>query len=248
MPTVRGGKKKTLEEVKGRLEQSASAPVNDDTPVLSVEPPTANAAPEKQVPKQEEVLPQLNEEKSIAGQLSQEPPPPLPPQESIQVPVPDEAKKQFPWLLLVIVLFVLILLAAGWKYFISGKKPGTASQLEIFVSPTSAQIEPTKVASEEVKLDKYPIKVLNGSGIAGEASKVKTILEDAGYTVDSTGNAGNYDYTDTVIQSKKNLEPDYLANLKALLKKTYVLGKDQVLSASEEGSIVVIVGSKKSAE
>lgn len=85
--------------------------------------------------------------------------------------------------------------------------------------------------------------MLNGSGVAGEASKMQKILEEEGFEVSDTGNADKFDYTDTVIQAKKGVEKSFLDKLKVLLSKTYSVGKDKVLDASDSSEVIVIVGS-----
>ena len=113
------------------------------------------------------------------------------------------------------------------------------------MKPTITKVEPTVISTEEAKLDKYPIKVLNGSGITGEASKLQEILEKGGFEVVETSNADNYDYVDTIVQAKKNVEKAFLEKLKNLIGKSYTLGKDESLSASDSSDVIVVVGSKK---
>ena len=74
---------------------------------------------------------------------------------------------------------------------------------------------------------------------------MQEILEKEGFKVSQTGNADNYDYSDTVIQAKDNIEKTFLEKLKTLVAKSYSVGKNEKLSASDSSEIVVIVGSKK---
>ncbi len=116
---------------------------------------------------------------------------------------------------------------------------------------TKASPQPTIIAAAspsaspvpKVDLTKYKIKVLNGSGIKGEAGKVKDLLEKAGFTVESTGNTKTYDYTKTIIQARDDVSKDFLTQLKGALGKSYVVDeKAQTLSASSKDEIIITVG------
>ncbi len=107
------------------------------------------------------------------------------------------------------------------------------------VSPTT---KPT--ASPSANLSKYKIKILNGSGIKGEAGKVQTLIESAGFTVLSTGNAATYDYTKTQITTKTGIDPNFISTLVATLKKNYQL-EDPKTVTSQTNDITVTVGNLK---
>lgn len=175
-------------------------------------------------------------------------PPPIPvPVSQIDVSAsssqpPDNRK----FLLGGLAILLVLILAGSWFYFSNNsKKVAKKIQADNSAKPTVVKIEPTTVTNQEVKPNKYPIKVLNGSGITGEASKLQEILEKEGFKVSETGNADNYEYTDTIVQTKKDIEKTFLEKLKNLIGKTYSVGTDDLLSASGSSDIVVIVGSKK---
>ncbi|HZJ18584.1 MAG TPA: LytR C-terminal domain-containing protein [Patescibacteria group bacterium] len=92
---------------------------------------------------------------------------------------------------------------------------------------------------------KYKIEVLNGSGISGEASKVKGLLEEERFTVSSIGNADGLNYQQTVIQAKKTVPKEFLDKLKGFLDKLYVLDDTKELPDTEKFDFVVTIGSKK---
>ncbi|OGK09434.1 hypothetical protein A2767_05305 [Candidatus Roizmanbacteria bacterium RIFCSPHIGHO2_01_FULL_35_10] len=184
---------------------------------------------------------------SIPVSLPPQPPSPPVAVTASQVNIPPfqehNSKRKILWIGLAGFILALVL-AGGWFYFSNiSKKAAKKSEIVILVTPTASPISPTKTASDEVKLDKYPIQVLNGSGVAGEASKMQKILEEEGFEVSDTGNADKFDYTDTVIQAKKGVEKSFLDKLKVLLSKTYSVGKDKVLDASDSSEVIVIVGS-----
>jgi LytR cell envelope-related transcriptional attenuator len=112
-------------------------------------------------------------------------------------------------------------------------------------TPTSEPTEAPTPTEAEVDLEAYTIKLLNGSGITGEAAKEKTSLIDAGFKVGTTGNADNSDYTQTVISVKKGVPEGYVKQLKAQLEKNYsVESSTQTLSDNPEGvDVTVTIGS-----
>jgi len=156
----------------------------------------------------------------------------------------NNSKKNYMWPILSIFIIAIILLAGVFAY-----KQGLFSGLfkkekvnVVSLSPTpAASPVPTKV----VDLKKYEIEILNGSEVDGEASRQKTGLETAGFTISSIGNADNTDYTDTIIKAKADVDKDFVAKLKTELEKTFTVGETQVLSGDSSVPIVVILGTKK---
>lgn len=145
-----------------------------------------------------------------------------------------------------LILVILFTVAGGWFYLSNKSQKEKVKTLPaITTEPKTEKVNPTVVATTEAKLDKYPIEILNGSGIPGVASTLQEILEKEGFKVSETGNADNYDYTDTVIQAKANIEKTFLEKLKILVAKSYSVGKNEKLSASDSSEVIVIVGSKK---
>lgn len=145
---------------------------------------------------------------------------------------------------LVIIIPGIFLLGAllGGIFFYQGSVNRKAS-------PTPSQVAevtppPSTPEPKEVDIGKYSISILNGSGIKGEAGKAQDILEKAGFKVSSTGNASNYNYTETIIQAKSSIEEQFITKLKETLGETYkVASKIQSLSSSSKDEVVVIVGS-----
>src|SRR3989344_4837516 len=119
------------------------------------------------------------------------------------VPTFQEASKSGinPLFIIIPGIFLLGALLGGIVYYqrnISGIKITVTTPIPTVSETTS----PTPTATPEVDLEKYDVKILNGSGIAGEAAKARSLLEKAGFKVSSTGNASNYNYTKTIIQTK----------------------------------------------
>ena len=170
------------------------------------------------------------------------------------VPTLDQSKTEFepvnprsgPNPLFILIPGVLLLGALlGGVYFYQ-----KGVNLELQASPTpEASIEPTltPTASPSAKLDltKFSINVQNGSGIAGTAGSAKDLLTKAGFKVSGTGNADNYDYTDTIIKAKTSVSADFVSKLTTTLSGMYSVAKAQTLPDTSKDDIIVIIGSSK---
>lgn len=107
-------------------------------------------------------------------------------------------------------------------------------------TPTSAPVV-TPTPGELQRAD-LTVQVLNGGGIAGAGGKMKTFLEEKGYTVEDVGNADNYDYQETEIIMKAESQA-YLSLLKKDLQEDYVIGTTAAtLSSDSAYDAQVIVG------
>jgi hypothetical protein len=105
--------------------------------------------------------------------------------------------------------------------------------------------KPTAVpTTKPVDLSQYSIAVLNGSGVTGEAGKVKTTLTMDKFNVTSTGNADNTNYTKTVIAAKKTVDSTYLTQLESELKKSFDVDSTvSSLASSATTDVTVTIGS-----
>lgn len=147
-------------------------------------------------------------------------------------------KKIFVYTFVAAAIGVLILL--GFLYLFKNydvsvtKKSGSNTITLPSTAPTPTTAELDKEA--------YEITVLNGSGIAGEAAAVQTILEDAGFKVGTVGNAETADFTETEISAKSSVDEEYLDELEDTLGKR---GEVKVVDApsSQTEEVVVTVGS-----
>jgi hypothetical protein len=153
------------------------------------------------------------------------------------------------WILIPGMLLLGLLIGGIFAYFFGiqkisdSNKPNTTQNQDVTVEPTSSPTA-TPLALPSANLTKYKIKILNGSGISGEAGKVQTLIEAAGFTVLSTGNATTYDFTKTQITLKTGIDPDYVTALVTALSKNYQLG-DPKTTSSQTNDVTVTVGSLK---
>ncbi len=100
---------------------------------------------------------------------------------------------------------------------------------------------PTPTTAPAFKKDELKIKVLNGSGTVGKATTVKEILSGKGYSEILTGNADNFDFEKTVIQSKKE-KSQAAAAIKSDLKDYTASPKIETLDETETSDIIIIIG------
>lgn len=150
---------------------------------------------------------------------------------------------------LIIILpgFLLLGILLGGFVFYQKMMNKTNSEIVITPAPVVSETSPTpSVSASPVPLTKYSVAIQNGSGIAGEAGKVKTLLEAAGFKVSGTANASTYDFTKTIVKVKVTVEKDYLDALVKALEKNYQVDKTQTLTTSSTDDVQVIVGSLKS--
>lgn len=198
---------------------------------------------EPAVPKEEiKTEDKLVEDNPVSTQVPEAASSSVVPQETIA----NESNGNLLWKVVPVLLILLAVGAGVWLYTQGFKKDqnnrATPSPAVQQTQESSAQ--PTPV--QEINLKDYKIKVLNGSGIAGEAAKLKDLLGQEGFTVESTGNADNSDYTKTIVEAGKNVPADAVNKLKEILSKSYSVSNVQELTDTKEASILIIIGSPKS--
>lgn len=112
------------------------------------------------------------------------------------------------------------------------------------VSPSpTGKLTPTPTGKAATS-SSLTIEVLNGSGVKGAAGDASDLLQKAGYTVSSTGNADSFDYTKTTIKIKKS-KASLGTQLKKALSASYTVDPTlQTLAESSSVDAIVIVGSQ----
>lgn len=145
------------------------------------------------------------------------------------------------WKIIIGVLTIVILGAGGYFYYKSTKSQSANDSMQPTVTVSE---EPTATPTpEEVNKSEFTIRILNGSGIVGEAGRAKDLLEGGGFTIDSTGNADNYDYADTVIQAGDTVKQAWVDSLKESLGTKYnVKSSTETIADGVEADVVVIIG------
>lgn len=154
---------------------------------------------------------------------------------------------------------IILILLLGVAYFAT--RGNTSSQAQKPTPAPTPQVSNAPTPSEEPSPSPIPkstprptktvepdsgtsikVAVQNGSGEAGVAASAAAVLRNAGYTVASTGNADNFDYTNVTIQVK-NSRKSILSDLKSALSKDYTVGKTSSdLSEGQNYDALVIIG------
>lgn len=112
-------------------------------------------------------------------------------------------------------------------------------------TPTVSQPSPTEAVAEpspSIKISDLKIKILNGSGIPGEAGVVKKYLEGLDYQNIQTGNAATFDYKGVQYSIKKALETFKTQLNKDLSAKYTLTDTLKTLDESDAFDVVIIVG------
>lgn len=223
-------------EIKEKVEELQTITENISQSVeksTEVEEDLAKAA-EEIVPTEEVKKPQ---EESTQEEKPQEKPEPI-------APTVKNNNGTNPLIIIIPGIFLLGALLGGIVFYqrgISGNgEPTPTPDYSNTITPS-----PTQTPSASLDLTKYPIKVMNGSGISGQAGVVKDLLVTAGFKVSGTGNAASYDFTKTVIKAKADVPAAFLTQLSEVLSKNYVLDTNQSLATSSANEVEVIVGSTK---
>lgn len=143
----------------------------------------------------------------------------------------------FLWALGVVAIVVLI----GFAIVSFSRGGVTMPKLLVKATPTPT-LAPTAIPTPAVDKKSLTVQILNGSGTAGVAGKMKALLEEKGYTVSGTGNAKTYDYEKTEIQVKAEKEA-FLLILQSDLSGSYVVGSaTATLKGTATYDAVVIIG------
>lgn len=153
--------------------------------------------------------------------------------------------------LIVVLILILIIggiIAGGVIVYRGAQGKGDSPIISIKDTPTPTPTEtptPTPTPTPtEISLSDYKIQVLNGSGAPGEAGAVRDLIGKEGAKDVATDNADSYDYKDTEIQFKKEVEEEIFAKLKEILSD-YDVVKGKILPESSDYDIIIIVGVKE---
>ena len=151
--------------------------------------------------------------------------------------LPQTSENSFPkWILLIPAILLII---TGFVIF--SPKSNNQSQINpsISVTPTITQA-PTPTP---IDVSGFKIKVLNGTGTAGQANEIVKLLETKKFTVTKTGNAANYNFTQTQVEIKKTVSQDIVSILTEALGNDFSPKiSDKSLSDTSEFDIIITTG------
>ena len=174
---------------------------------------------------------------------------------------PQKEKKKLNIKMIIIITIISALVAAfvsgGVYVYLNGRDAATQNTTETEEDSTedttdeetaeeTTEEESTddEETTEETDLTSYTIRVLNGSGQIGAAGDASDVIEGAGFEVTDTGNADNYEFTDTIVQAKDSVDSSALDTLVDALSGEYSVDTGDTLEDSEDYDIIVTVGSE----
>lgn len=138
-------------------------------------------------------------------------------------------------------LIVLTILMGGLIYVQYLHVSGLSKQAESTVVPTQIPT-PTTIAEEDpVNLK---VVVINGTGIAGQAGRVKDLLFEAGYTDATTENSETKDSQKTEIVFSLKVSEKQQSEIKELLLKTFAAVTSKIDTAADK-DIQITTGEEK---
>jgi hypothetical protein len=100
----------------------------------------------------------------------------------------------------------------------------------------------TKIDKVFIGSEDFVLKVMNGSGIPGEATRVSATLKNAGFKVSESGNAQNFGYEHTIIRYDDRLQEKAAAIGKVIADRKPVF--EESSSTAGMKGIIVILGKK----
>jgi len=221
------------------VEEEVSASPFEETPStqeserMNEEPPVSEPEPESEREPEEETT-----KKSMVEELY------APPRKSAVMPEISMHKNngKKPLIVWAIVTIVVAILTGSILFAVSKKGSVPAILARPTPTPTPSPTPAPTPTPEPVDKTSYEIQVLNGGGVAGAAGKMKTFLEDKGYTVGTTGNTDEYTYDTTEIHTTASMS-GAITTLTADLKDDYSLGtSDSDLPDDATYPVQIIVG------
>lgn len=163
------------------------------------------------------------------------------------MPTEKKGGKLKAFFIALVIVMILGAIGGGIYYYttrVSNQDNSTVTPTTDLPTPT---FTPTPTESPEpVELSDYSVEVLNGSGVAGKAGVIATLLEEEGFASADAANADNQDYTDTLVLMKADIPEGVFTELERILGKDYVLElSSDKLDEDSEYDVQVILGSSE---
>lgn len=150
----------------------------------------------------------------------------------------------------VLLALSLIILAGGIGYLLlwsnTISNPWFKTSKSTQPKPTTASVpsitsQPSPTASPLKDKSAIKIEILNGSGIEGQAGKISSLLQEAGFSNVTTGNKDNFDQR-TTITYKKTVPKDILSEITDTIKDDFPDPTLQTASQSAEYDVQITTG------
>lgn len=150
----------------------------------------------------------------------------------------------------IIVLTGILILALGVVLFRHNLRK--VRNIDVVSLPTtvptlvpSAVTHQTENPENLGNVSEYSIQVLNGSGVAGEATRVVDILKAEGFTTLEIDNADSYIYTNTQVQMKKSVPKGIFTIVERALNSEYSVEKTEALTTDAKYDLIIVVGERR---
>ena len=114
---------------------------------------------------------------------------------------------------------------------------------QIIASPSPNQAQ-NQEAQQEVTKDQLTVQVLNGTGKEGQASLVKSVFENIGFTNIETGNAKSQDFVLTTVDFARKVSTQTRQEIVAELEKTFTEIKMNA-NGNQSFDVVITTGTQK---
>jgi len=157
-----------------------------------------------------------------------------------KVAVPEEEKKQKGIVFLISVLIIILIGVIYWAYqtlFSVPKEQTTIPEVTPAITETTVSVTPEPVKSD---YSVYRIQVLNGSGVSGEAGRIRETLINSGFLNVDVGNATAT--TETQISYKSDLPSDVSDVVMGSIKD-YTVGQISTLTSTSDYDLIIVLGS-----
>lgn len=146
------------------------------------------------------------------------------------------------WAVIFIILIIFSFVMSGVVFYQEQSLTKTSKITPTPIQQAEVTASPTEPISD---LKQYSIGILNGSGIAGEATRLKNILTEKGLNVVSVGNADRNNFGQTIIQTKSMVPNSAMSDLENALIPYDSSVSAVFLQETSKVDILITVGSAK---
>lgn len=156
------------------------------------------------------------------------------------------SQKEYPAFLLFFILILVSAVLLGFWYLNENSRPFEMS-LRSSVTPKPSEnpdneSSPSAQMPEKEDKSQIKIKVLNGSGISGLASKTAQVITKLGFSQVSSGNAETDDNEDTLLEYGQKISKQTVKEISLELAKSFKSVKPKQSKDLEDNSITIITG------
>jgi len=116
------------------------------------------------------------------------------------------------------------------------KVTGVNTPVPVVITPMAT---PSSAIEAKIDLSKYVVQVLNGSGVTGEAGRVRDLLIEKGFVSVDVGNAEAT--SDTLVSRKENVPQMVIDELKILMGE-YIFDDIGLLTSNDKYDLVIVLG------